>query len=109
MRGLFLRIRFVVTKVRFWLSVIAYNLGNLWWRLVLPQSTEKWSLPNVTRSTTRLNSSIWFRIPSIYFEVRTPRPDRKDLLSYCQEIRDEWTRIVSSPNNTVIQRFLRGG
>ena len=30
-----------------WLSVIAYNLGNLWRRLVLPQRIEKWSLTSL--------------------------------------------------------------
>ena len=36
--------RFRSNEVRLWLSVIAYNLGNLWRRLVLPQRVEKWSL-----------------------------------------------------------------
>jgi hypothetical protein len=36
--------RFRSNEVRLWLSVIAYNLGNLWQRLVLPQRVEKWSL-----------------------------------------------------------------
>jgi hypothetical protein len=27
--------------------VIAYNLGNLWWRLVLPSRIEKWSLSSL--------------------------------------------------------------
>ena len=30
--------------MRLWLSVIAYNLGNLWRRLVLPQRIGNWSL-----------------------------------------------------------------
>ncbi len=29
--------RFRSNEVRLWLSVIAYNLGNLWRRLVLPK------------------------------------------------------------------------
>jgi hypothetical protein len=29
--------------VRLWLSLIAYNLGNLWRRLVLPKKIENWS------------------------------------------------------------------
>ena len=29
------------------LSVIAYNLGNLWRRLVLPKRIEKWSLTSL--------------------------------------------------------------
>ena len=34
-------------EVRLWLSVIAYNLGNLWGRLVLPKRIEKWSLTSL--------------------------------------------------------------
>ena len=30
-----------------WLSLIAYNLGNLWRRLVLPQRIENWSLTSL--------------------------------------------------------------
>jgi hypothetical protein len=32
---------------RFWLSVIAYNLGNLWRRLVLPKRIDQWSLTSL--------------------------------------------------------------
>jgi hypothetical protein len=31
-----------------WLSLIAYNLGNLWRRLVLPKGVETWSLAVAT-------------------------------------------------------------
>jgi hypothetical protein len=34
-------------EVRFWLSVLAYNLGNLWRRLVLPQRIDGWSLTSL--------------------------------------------------------------
>src|SRR6202158_4563251 len=34
-------------KVRLWLSLIAYNLGNLWRRLVLPNKIENWSLTSL--------------------------------------------------------------
>ncbi len=30
--------------MRLWLSVIAYNLGNLWRRLALPNRIRNWSL-----------------------------------------------------------------
>jgi Transposase DDE domain group 1 len=30
--------------VRLWLSVLAYNLGNLWRRLALPREIGNWSL-----------------------------------------------------------------
>jgi hypothetical protein len=34
-------------ELRLWLSVIAYNLGNLWRRLVLPKKIENWSLTSL--------------------------------------------------------------
>src|SRR2546426_10861155 len=36
--------RFRSNEVRLWLSVIAYNLGNLWRRLALPRRIGNWSL-----------------------------------------------------------------
>jgi len=40
-------LRFRSNEVRLWLSVIAYNLGNLWRRLVLPKGIETWSLTSL--------------------------------------------------------------
>lgn len=34
-------------EVRLWLSLIAYNLGNLWRRLVLLKKIENWSLTSL--------------------------------------------------------------
>jgi len=39
--------RFRSNEVRLWLSLIAYNLGNLWRRLVLPRRIERWSLTSL--------------------------------------------------------------
>ncbi len=39
--------RFRSNEVRLWLSVIAYNLGNLWRRLVLPARIDNWSLTSL--------------------------------------------------------------
>jgi len=39
--------RFRSNEVRLALSLLAYNLGNLWRRLVLPQRIEKWSLTSL--------------------------------------------------------------
>ena len=36
--------RFRSNEVRLWLSLIAYKLGNLWRRLVLPTKIDNWSL-----------------------------------------------------------------
>jgi hypothetical protein len=37
----------VANEVRLWLSVIAYNLGNLWRRLALPGRIGNWSLTSL--------------------------------------------------------------
>ena len=39
--------RFRANEVRLWLSVIAYNLGNLWRRLALPARIDHWSLTSL--------------------------------------------------------------
>ena len=39
--------RFRSNEVRLWLSVLAYNLGNLWRRLVLPKRIGNWSLTSL--------------------------------------------------------------
>src|SRR5436190_19241007 len=39
--------RFRSNEVRLWLSVMAYNLGNLWRRLVLPTRIDRWSLTSL--------------------------------------------------------------
>src|SRR5438034_11600537 len=39
--------RFRSNEVRLWLSVIAYNLGNLWRRLVLPKRIDNCSLTSL--------------------------------------------------------------
>ena len=39
--------RFRSSEVRLWLSLIAYNLGNLWRRLVLPRRIGNWSLTSL--------------------------------------------------------------
>ena len=39
--------RFRSNEVRLWLSLVAYNLGNLWRRLVLPKRTDNWSLTSL--------------------------------------------------------------
>ena len=39
--------RFRSNEVRLWLSLIAYNLENLWRRLVLPKKIGNWSLTSL--------------------------------------------------------------
>jgi hypothetical protein len=39
--------RFKANQVRLWLSLIAYNLGNLWRQLALPREIGNWSLTSL--------------------------------------------------------------
>ena len=39
--------RFRANEVRLQLSVLAYNLGNLWRRMVLPKRIDHWSLTSL--------------------------------------------------------------
>ncbi len=39
--------RFRSNEVRLWLSVMAYDLGNLWQRLLLPKRIGNWSLTSL--------------------------------------------------------------
>ncbi len=39
--------RFRANEARLWLSLITYNLGNLWRRLVLPGRINNWSLTSL--------------------------------------------------------------
>ena len=39
--------KFRSNEVRLWLSLIAYNLGNLWRRLVLPKRIDNWTLTSL--------------------------------------------------------------
>lgn len=39
--------------MRLWLSLIAYNLGNLWRRLVLPKRIRNWSLTSLQQRSVK--------------------------------------------------------
>ncbi len=46
--------RFRANEVRLQLSVLAYNLGNLWRRLVLPKRIDTWSLTSLQQRLVKL-------------------------------------------------------
>jgi len=45
--------RFRSNEVRLWLSVLAYNPGSLWRRLVLPKKIENWSLTSLQQGLVK--------------------------------------------------------
>jgi hypothetical protein len=49
--------RFRANEVRLWLSVLAYNLGNLWRRLALPAPIGKWSLTSLQQRLVMMVSN----------------------------------------------------
>jgi hypothetical protein len=56
--------RFRANEVRLWLSVIAYNLGNLWRRLVLPKKIENWSLTSLQQRLVKTGGRLVKHRPS---------------------------------------------
>jgi len=50
--------RFRSNEVRLWLSVIAYNLGNLWRRLVLPKRIDGWSLTSLQQRLVKTGGRV---------------------------------------------------
>ena len=50
--------RFRANKVRLQLSVLAYNLGNLWRRLVLPKRIERWSLTSLQQRLVKTGARL---------------------------------------------------
>ncbi len=50
--------RFHANEVRLQLSVLAYNLGNLWRRLVLPRRIVSWSFTSVQQRLVKTVGSV---------------------------------------------------
>ena len=50
--------RFRANEVRLQLSVLAYNLGNLWRRLVLPTRIERWSLTSLQQRLVKTGARL---------------------------------------------------
>src|ERR1035437_5920488 len=50
--------KFRSNEVRLWLTIIAYNLGNLWRRLVLPQRIGNWSLTSLQQRLVKTGGGL---------------------------------------------------
>jgi hypothetical protein len=51
--------RFRSKEVRLWLSVIAYNLGNLCGRLALPKEIETWALTSLPQRLVKIGGGLF--------------------------------------------------
>jgi Transposase DDE domain group 1 len=61
--------RFRSNEVRLWLSVIAYNLGNLW-RMVLPKRIDKWSLTSLQQRLVKHARYYWLLLADSHLTRR---------------------------------------
>jgi len=50
--------KFRSNEVRLWLTIIAYDLGNLWRRLALPQRIGNWSLTSLQRRLVKTGGRV---------------------------------------------------
>ncbi len=50
--------RFRSNEMRLWLSVIAYNLGDVWRRLVLPKKIGSWSLTSLHQRLVKMGGRL---------------------------------------------------
>jgi hypothetical protein len=69
--------RFRGNEVRLWLSVIAYNLGNLWRRLALPKKIENWTLTSLQQRLVKTGGRLvkharyyWLLLAQTYLSRR---------------------------------------
>ena len=66
--------RFRANEVRLQLSVLAYNLGNLWRRLVLPRCIESWSLTSLQQRLVKAGGRL-VKHSRYYWLLLAERPD----------------------------------
>ena len=78
--------RFRVNEVRLQLSVLAYNLGNLWRRLVLPKRIDTWSLTSLQQRRVKTGGRLvkharyyWLLLAVAGGESSDPAPVRGDV------------------------------
>jgi hypothetical protein len=53
-----MKARHAAALVRLWLSLIAYNLGNLWRRLALPTRVATWSLTSLQQRLVKTGGQL---------------------------------------------------
>jgi len=78
--------RFRSNQVRLALSLLAYNLGNLWRRLALPRRIENWSLTSLQQRLVKTGGRLVnMRVTTGYCGGRTSESTavRSDAGPYC--------------------------
>jgi len=61
--------KFVANQVRLWLFVLAYNLGNFFRRLALPESIKRWSLTSVQTRLIKIGGRLVRHARRLVFQL----------------------------------------
>ncbi len=69
--------RFVSNRVRLWLFVLAYNLGNFLRRLVLPKKIKHWSLRSLLVKLIKIGAKVARHSGYITFQMAEVMIDKK--------------------------------
>jgi hypothetical protein len=77
--------RFRANEVRLWLSVLAYNLGNLGRRLALPASIGKWSLTSLQQRLVKTGGRLIQHARYYWLLLAEGRLTRRLFLAACCE------------------------
>ena len=101
--------RFRGNEVRLWLSVIAYNLGNLWRRLALPKKIGNWSLTSLKQRLVKTGGRL---VPHSGMRVITgccwPKGiSRGSVLAACFEGSRRCRSRTGSESGEIANRALR--
>jgi Transposase DDE domain group 1 len=80
--------RFRANQVRLWLSVLAYNLGNLWRRLALPKTIGSWSLTSLQQRLVKTGGRLIKHARYYWLLLGGESPDAAALRQHAAQNRD---------------------
>jgi len=69
--------RFRSNQVRLALSLLACNLGNLWWRLALPRRIDNWSLTSLPQQLVKTGGRLVKHARYYWVLLTKGRPNRR--------------------------------
>ena len=61
--------RFVANQVRLWLFILAYNLGNFFRRLALPEAIKRWSLTSIQTRLIKIGGRLVRHARRLVFQL----------------------------------------
>ena len=61
--------KFVANQVRLWLFILAYNLGNFFRRLALPEAIKRWSLTSIQTRLIKMGGRLVRHARSLVFQL----------------------------------------